>query len=200
MSTAPQLYGPAIKGLGEAGLADEANGSRRIVIEKPFGTDLQTARSLNEEIHRVFSEKQIYRIDHYLGKETVQNLFVLRFANSIFEPLWNRNYIDHVQITVAEEVAIGRRAGYYDKSGVLRDMFQNHLFQLMMITAMEPPARYDAELVRDEKVKVLHSVRSKVGGDFAADSVRGQYIGISKSRMCRQIADGNIRRLKAVHR
>ncbi len=177
LSTAPQLYAPAITGFGEAGLADETNGSRRIVIEKPFGIDLQTAKQLNKDIHKVFTEKQIYRIDHYLGKETVQNLFVLRFGNSIFEPLWNRNYIDHVQITVAEEVAVGRRAGYYDHSGVLRDMFQNHLFQLMMITAMEPPARYDAELVRDEKVKVLHSIRPKIGGDYAADSVRGQYLG-----------------------
>jgi glucose-6-phosphate 1-dehydrogenase len=177
LSTAPQLYPIAIHGLGEAGLADESNGSRRIIIEKPFGVDLHTAKQLNKEVHRVFSERQIFRIDHYLGKETVQNLFVMRFGNSIFEPLWNRNYIDHVQITVAEEVVIGRRAGYYDKSGILRDMFQNHLLQLMMITAMEPPARYDADLVRDEKVKVLHSVRQKVGADYAADSVRGQYQG-----------------------
>jgi glucose-6-phosphate 1-dehydrogenase len=125
----------------------------------------------------VFREDQIYRIDHYLGKETVQNIFAMRFANSIFEPIWNRNYVDHVQITVAEEVVIGRRAGYYDQSGILRDMFQNHLLQLMMITAMEAPARYDAALVRDEKVKVLHSVRKMTGGDFASNTVRGQYDG-----------------------
>lgn len=177
LSTMPQLYEEAIVQLGKAGLAQAENCRCRIVIEKPFGTDLATARGLNQSIHRVFREEQIYRIDHYLGKETVQNMFVLRFANSIFEPLWNRNYIDHVQITVAEEVEIGRRAGYYDKSGILRDMFQNHLLQLMMITAMEPPARFDATLVRDEKVKVLHSIRPKVGGDFATDTVRGQYRG-----------------------
>jgi glucose-6-phosphate 1-dehydrogenase len=177
LSTAPQLYATAIQNLGRAGLASEEVGKRRVIIEKPFGTDLASAKALNHAIHAVFREHQIYRIDHYLGKETVQNLFVLRFANSIFEPLWNRNFIDHVQITVAEEVAVGRRGGYYDQSGILRDMFQNHLFQLMMITAMEPPARYDADLVRDEKVKVLLSVRPKVGGDYAADSVRGQYEG-----------------------
>jgi glucose-6-phosphate 1-dehydrogenase len=122
-------------------------------------------------------ERQIYRIDHYLGKETVQNLMVLRFANTIFEPLWNRNYVDHVQITVAEEVDVGRRGGYYDHSGVLRDMFQNHLLQLLMITAMEAPVRYQADMVRDEKVKVLRAVRPLAGGDFARDTVRGQYEG-----------------------
>ncbi|KAA5539871.1 glucose-6-phosphate dehydrogenase [Roseiconus nitratireducens] len=177
LSTMPQLYEKAIEQLGNAGLADDSDGFRRVIIEKPFGTDLATAEALNASIHRVFREDQIYRIDHYLGKETVQNIFALRFANSIFEPIWNRNYVDHVQITVAEEVVIGRRAGYYDKAGILRDMFQNHLLQLMMITAMEPPARYDASLVRDEKVKVLHSVRKMSGGDFASNTVRGQYKG-----------------------
>lgn len=177
LSTMPQLYQAAADQLGAAGLVDDGNGERRVIIEKPFGTDLATAHELNENLHHVFREDQVYRIDHYLGKETVQNMFVLRFANSIFEPLWNRNYIDHVQITVAEEVAVGRRAGYYDQSGILRDMFQNHLLQLMMITAMEPPARFDADLVRDEKVKVLHSVREKVGSDFATETVRGQYRG-----------------------
>ncbi len=177
LSTMPQLYEEAIKQLGAAGLSDDTDGFRRIIIEKPFGTDLQTAKALNQSIHGAFREDQIYRIDHYLGKETVQNIFALRFANSIFEPLWNRNYVDHVQITVAEEVVIGRRAGYYDTSGILRDMFQNHLLQLMMITAMEPPSRYDASLVRDEKVKVLHSIRPMRGGDFAANTVRGQYNG-----------------------
>jgi glucose-6-phosphate 1-dehydrogenase len=173
----PQLYQEAIRQLGEAGLADDRTGYRRIIIEKPFGTDLQSAHALNECIHGVFREDQIYRIDHYLGKETVQNIFALRFANSIFEPIWNRRYVDHVQITVAEEVTIGRRAGYYDGSGILRDMFQNHLLQLLMITAMEPPARYDASMVRDEKVKVLHSLRPMQGGDFANQTVRGQYAG-----------------------
>jgi glucose-6-phosphate 1-dehydrogenase len=177
LSTMPQLYEEAIRQMGAAGLADDSGGYRRVIIEKPFGTDLKTAHALNDSIHKVFREDQIYRIDHYLGKETVQNLFALRFANSIFEPIWNRNYVDHVQITVAEEVIIGRRASYYDTSGILRDMFQNHLLQLMMITAMEPPARYDAALVRDEKVKVLHSMRRLTGGDFASDTVRGQYDG-----------------------
>lgn len=177
LSTKPQLYEKAIEQLGLAGLNDDGRGQRRVIIEKPFGTDLASAHALNEATHHVFREDQVYRIDHYLGKETVQNLFVLRFANSIFEPVWNRNYIDHVQITVAEEVPVGRRAGYYDTSGILRDMFQNHLLQLMMITAMEPPARFDARLVRDEKVKVLHSVRKMIGGDFASDTVRGQYDG-----------------------
>ncbi len=177
LSTMPQLYEVAIEQLGAAGLADDSIGFRRVIIEKPFGTDLASAEALNHAIHGVFREDQIYRIDHYLGKETVQNIFALRFANSIFEPIWNRNFVDHVQITVAEEVVIGRRGGYYDQSGILRDMFQNHLLQLMMITAMEPPARYDAALVRDEKVKVLHSVRKMTGGDFANDTVRGQYIG-----------------------
>jgi len=177
LSTMPQLYEQAIKQLGAAGLADDTDGFRRVIIEKPFGTDLATAQALNQSIHTVFREDQIYRIDHYLGKETVQNIFALRFANSIFEPIWNRNFVDHVQITVAEEVMIGRRAGYYDSSGILRDMFQNHILQLMMITAMEPPARYDASLVRDEKVKVLHSIRKMSGSDFANHTVRGQYQG-----------------------
>ncbi len=127
LATAPQFYEPAVEQLGAAGLADESRGTRRIVIEKPFGTDLATAQHLNEAVHKVFSERQVYRIDHYLGKETVQNVLVLRFANTIFEPIWNRNYIDHVQITVAEEVDVGRRGDYYDKAGVLRDMFQNHM-------------------------------------------------------------------------
>jgi glucose-6-phosphate 1-dehydrogenase len=175
LSTMPQLYAEAIQQLGAAGLADDTTGFRRVIIEKPFGTDLETAQALNHSIHQVFREDQIYRIDHYLGKETVQNIFALRFANSIFEPIWNRNFVDHVQITVAEEVVIGRRAGYYDKSGILRDMFQNHILQLMMITAMEPPAKYDSSLVRDEKVKVLHSMRKMTGGDFANNTVRGQY-------------------------
>ena len=177
LSTAPALYATAVAQLGAAGQADETNGPRRIVIEKPFGTDLESARALNTAVHQVFEERQVYRIDHYLGKETVQNMLVLRFANSIFEPVWNRNYIDHVQITVAEEVAIGSRAGYYDTAGVLRDMFQNHLLQLLMITAMEAPVRFEANLVRDEKVKVLQAVRPMTGADFARDTVRGQYDG-----------------------
>ena len=175
LSTAPQLYEAAIAGLGDSGMADESHGPRRIVVEKPVGRDLATARALNESLHEVFSESQIFRIDHYLGKETVQNLLVLRFANSIFEPIWNRYYIDHVQITVAEAVDVGQRGGYYDTSGVIRDMFQNHLLQLMTITAMESPVRFEADLVRDEKVKVLRAVRKMRGADFACNTVRGQY-------------------------
>lgn len=177
LSTAPSLYAQAIAQLGAAGLAEQVGGARRVVIEKPFGIDLESAQALNADAHRVFDEEQIYRIDHYLGKESVQNLLVLRFANSFFEPLWNRNYIDHVQITVAEEVTVGRRGGYYDNAGVLRDMFQNHLLQLMMITAMEAPVRYESKFVRDEKVKVLQSIRP-IGLDaFVGDTLRGQYEG-----------------------
>jgi len=177
LATAPQFYEPAIEQFGATGLADESHGTRRIVIEKPFGTDLATAKRLNEEVHKVFSEQQVYRIDHYLGKETVQNVMVLRFANTIFEPIWNRNYIDHVQITVAEEVTVGRRGEYYDKAGVLRDMFQNHLLQLLMITAMEAPVRYKADAVRDEKVKVLHAIRVPTPEEVCRDTVRAQYRG-----------------------
>ncbi|REJ67788.1 MAG: glucose-6-phosphate dehydrogenase [Planctomycetota bacterium] len=177
LSTAPRFYEPAVTRLAAAGLASEAEGPRRVVIEKPFGTDGATAHRLNEAVHRAFDEHQVYRIDHYLGKETVQNLMVLRFANAIFEPVWNRNYIDHVQITVAEEVLVGRRGGYYDSAGVLRDMFQNHLLQLLMITAMEAPVRYEADLVRDEKVKVLRAIRALSEDELCQSSVRGQYRG-----------------------
>ncbi|MGE0760049.1 MAG: glucose-6-phosphate dehydrogenase [Pirellulaceae bacterium] len=177
LSTKPSLYPIAIEQLGATGLAQENDGPRRIVIEKPFGADLRSAHALNDVIHQTFKERQVYRIDHYLGKETVQNLLVLRFANTIFEPIWNRNYVDHVQITVAEEVTVGRRGGFYDSAGVLRDMFQNHLLQLMTIIAMESPARYEANFVRDEKVKVLRAVRPYRGADFAQFTVRGQYDG-----------------------
>lgn len=177
LATSPQFYESAVAHLGASGLADESGGPRRVVIEKPFGTDLATAQALNEAVHRVFRERQVYRIDHYLGKETVQNIMVLRFANAVWEPVWNRNYIDHVQITVAEEVAVGRRAGYYDTSGVMRDMFQNHLLQLLMITAMEVPSQFDADLVRNEKVKVLQAIRSVVADGVAENTLRGQYKG-----------------------
>jgi glucose-6-phosphate 1-dehydrogenase len=182
LATMPSLYAPAVAQLGKAGLADEKNGVRRVIIEKPFGTDLASAKKLNQDVHQVFSERQVYRIDHYLGKETVQNLLVLRFANTIFEPIWNRNYIDHVQITVAEDVDVGSRGGYYDHAGVLRDMFQNHLLQLMMITAMEAPVRFQADFVRDEKVKVLRAVRQMTGADFAQNTVRGQYQGYLQAK------------------
>ena len=177
LSTAPRFYEPAIENLGAADMANEDAGPRRIIIEKPFGTDLTTARALNRSVHQVFQEHQVYRIDHYLGKETVQNLLVLRFANSIFEPLWNRNYIDHVQITVAEEVAVGSRGDYYNSAGVLRDMFQNHLLQLLMVTAMEAPVAFEADAVRDEKVKVLRAIRPMDECDVFASTVRGQYDG-----------------------
>lgn len=182
LSTAPRFYGPAAEMLGAAGLADESDGPRRIVIEKPFGTDGQSARKLNEVLHGVFDEHQVYRIDHYLGKETVQNLLVLRFANTIFEPIWNRNYIDHVQITAAEEVDIGSRAGYYETSGIIRDMFQNHILQLLMITAMEAPVQYAADPVRDEKVKVLQAVRGWTPERIAEDTFRGQYDGYQNEK------------------
>jgi glucose-6-phosphate 1-dehydrogenase len=175
LSTAPRFYEPAVEQLGASGLADEQHSHRRIVIEKPFGVDLESAQRLNEAVHRVFAERQVFRIDHYLGKETVQNLLVLRFANTIFEPIWNRNYIDHVQITVAEKVTVGDRAGYFDTAGVLRDMIQNHLLQLMMFTAMEAPSRFQADLVRDEKAKVLRAIRPLDTEMIAQRTVRGQY-------------------------
>jgi glucose-6-phosphate 1-dehydrogenase len=177
LATAPEFYEPAIAHLGEARLATENGGPRRVIIEKPFGADRATAQQLNAAVHRVFGEEQVYRIDHYLGKETVQNVLVLRFANTIFEPVWNRNYIDHVQITVAEEVLVGRRGAYYDGAGVLRDMFQNHLLQLLMITAMEAPVRYRADAVRDEKVKVLQAIRPLSNADVGRSTIRGQYRG-----------------------
>jgi glucose-6-phosphate 1-dehydrogenase len=177
LATAPRFYETAAEQLGASGLADESQGIRRIVVEKPFGVDQSSARRLTAAMHQVFGERQIYRIDHYLGKETVQNILVLRFANSIFEPLWNRNYIDHVQITAAEEVTVGRRAGYYESAGILRDMFQNHLLQLLMITAMEAPVRYESETVRDEKVKVLQAIRPLSTEAVATDTLRGQYRG-----------------------
>jgi glucose-6-phosphate 1-dehydrogenase len=181
LAMAPQFYESAVEHLGASGLATENSGQRRLIIEKPFGTDLKSAQHLNEAVHKVFREGQVYRIDHYLGKETVQNLLVLRFANTIFEPVWNRNFIDHVQITVAEEVDVGRRGGYYDRAGVIRDMFQNHLLQLLMITAMEAPVRYEANAVRDEKVKVLHSIRDVKCDEVANDTLRGQYRGYTQA-------------------
>jgi glucose-6-phosphate 1-dehydrogenase len=173
----PYLFPIVIEKLGETGQTEEDTAWRRIVIEKPFGTDLASAKALNEEIHKTLEESQIYRIDHYLGKETVQNILMFRFANTIFEPLWNRNYVDHIQITVAEEVGVGHRAGYYDDVGVLRDMFQNHLMQLLTLTAMEPPSSFNATALRNEKVKVLNSIVPLTGDVAAFNTVRGQYKG-----------------------
>ena len=173
----PYLFPKVIEKLGATGQTEEDSGWRRVVVEKPFGTDLESAKALNEEIHKTLNENQIYRIDHYLGKETVQNILMFRFANTIFEPLWNRNYIDHVQITVAEEVGVGHRAGYYDGVGVLRDMFQNHLMQLLTLTAMEPPASFNATSLRNEKVKVLNSIVPIRDEAVLYNTVRGQYRG-----------------------
>jgi len=177
LATAPQFYEPVVFALGAHGMASQDRGARRIVVEKPFGTDLATAQAINAHIHTVFRESQVFRIDHYLGKESVQNILALRFANTIFEPIWNRRYVDHVQITVAEAVTVGRRGGYYDTAGVLRDMFQNHLLQLLMVTAMEAPARFNASAVRNEKVKVLEAIRPLDPADAAAAGIRGRYVG-----------------------
>jgi glucose-6-phosphate 1-dehydrogenase len=177
LATSPHFYEPAIIHLGATGMASEEHGPRRVVVEKPFGVDRATARRLNDVVHCGFAESQVYRIDHYLGKETVQNVLVLRFANAIFEPIWNRNFINHVEITAAEEVAVGHRAGYYDTAGVMRDMFQNHLLQQLTLTAMEAPARFEADAVRDEKVKVLRAIRPMDAEEVVANTVRGQYRG-----------------------
>lgn len=173
LATPPEAYPTIVQQLGAAGLNHSEHGWTRIIIEKPFGRDLQSGVALNQQVHEVFAEEQVYRIDHYLGKETVQNLIVFRFANAIFEPIWNRNYIDHVQITVAETVGVESRAGYYDTAGVGRDMLQNHLLQLLTLTAMEPPYAFDARALRDEKVKVLQALHPIQ----PADTLPAQYIG-----------------------
>ncbi|HNP73658.1 MAG TPA: glucose-6-phosphate dehydrogenase [Kouleothrix sp.] len=176
LSTPPESYATIIQQLGAAGLArSPGDGWTRIIIEKPFGRDLAGARALNAEVHKVFDERQVYRIDHYLGKETVQNILVFRFANGIFEPLWDRRYVDHVQITVAETVGLEGRGGYYEHAGAMRDMVQNHLMQLLTLTAMEPPIGYRADAVRDEKVKVLRAIRAVAPEQVEQFTVRGQY-------------------------
>jgi glucose-6-phosphate 1-dehydrogenase len=176
LATPPEFFGEIVKQLGEAGLVRRGQaGWRRVVIEKPFGRDLDSARALNTELDRVLEESQIYRIDHYLGKETVQNIMVFRFANGLFEPVWNRRYVDHVQIMVAETVGVEDRGNYYDKAGVVRDMVQNHMFQLMALVAMEPPTSFEANAVRDERVKVLKAIRTWKPEDVLGRAVRGQY-------------------------
>ena len=181
LSVAPELYVQIVERLGESGNArEEGHGFRRVVVEKPFGRDVQTARQINDQLHGHFEERQIYRIDHYLGKDTVQNIMVFRLANSMFEPLWNRRYIDHVQITVAENVLVGKRAGYYDSSGVLRDMFQSHLLQVLTLVAMEPPSRFTADRLRNEKVKVLDSILVPAAEEARGNLAVGQYAGYLK--------------------
>ena len=176
LATAPSFFAEVVKQLGAADLAEEKNGHwRRVIIEKPFGRDLESARALNQEIKQALKENQIYRIDHYLGKETVQNILAFRFANGIFEPIWNRRYIDHVQITVAESVGVEQRGGYYEEAGALRDMVPNHIFQLITLTAMEPPISFEADAVRDEQAKILHAIQPLSPEEVLLRTVRGQY-------------------------
>jgi glucose-6-phosphate 1-dehydrogenase len=190
MAVPPDLYSTVVERLAAAGVAckeSEDESRTRVVIEKPFGSDLQTARELNYRVHQVLDEKQIYRIDHYLGKETVQNLMVFRFANAVFEPIWNRRYVDHVQITAAETVGVESRGGYYEQAGVVRDMFQNHLLQLLCLTAMEPAVSFNAEEVRNEKSKLLRAVRPIAPEEVSNAAVRGQY---SAGRIANQAVPG----------
>jgi glucose-6-phosphate 1-dehydrogenase len=176
LAVPPSQFSLIVRRLGEANLTRQEKGCwRRIVIEKPFGHDLDSARQLNREIREVVDESQIFRIDHYLGKETVQNILAFRFANGIFEPIWNRRYIDHVQITVAEKVGVEGRGSYYEEAGALRDMVQNHLFQLLALSAMEPPISFDPDVVRDERVKILRAIRPLTPEEVLVDTVRGQY-------------------------
>ena len=176
LAVAPKFFGPVVQQLGTAGLSQQEDGHwRRVVIEKPFGQDLESAKALNGSVRTVLQENQIYRIDHYLGKETVQNIMVFRFDNAIFEPIWNRRYIDHVQITNAETVGVERRGAYFDNAGTLRDMVPNHVMQLLSLTAMEPPVSFHADAVRDEQAKVLHSIQPLNSEEVLLRSVRGQY-------------------------
>ncbi len=178
LATASEYFGPIVENLAAVGLLTEDDGHwRRVIIEKPFGRDLESAKALNAQLLKVASEHQIYRIDHYLGKETVQNIMAFRFANGIFEPIWNRRYIDHVQISVAETVGVGTRGHYYDQAGSLRDMVPNHIMQLISLTAMEPPISFQADAVRDEQAKILHAIQPLSSEDVLSRTVRGQYGG-----------------------
>lgn len=176
LAVPPEDYPVIIRHIGECGLASSPQGWTRIVIEKPYGSDLASAQDLDDTVHSVFQESQVYRIDHYLGKETVQNILVFRFANGIFEPMWNQRNVDHVQITVAETVGVGDRANYYERSGVIRDMFQNHMLQLLALTAMEAPLAFTADDVRDEKVKIFRSLRPLQNEDVEKSTLRAQYV------------------------
>ncbi len=176
LATAPSFFGPIVEQLAAAGLMEENNQHwRRVIIEKPFGHDLESAKTLNVQLLKVADEKQIYRIDHYLGKETVQNILAFRFANGIFEPIWNRRYIDHVQISVAETVGVEQRGSYYDQAGALRDMVPNHIMQLISLTSMEPPVSFHADAVRDEQAKILHAIQPLSSEEVLTRTVRGQY-------------------------
>jgi len=177
LATPPSKFPIVVSRLGGAGLSRDDHGWTRVVIEKPFGHDLASAQQLNAQVHEVFGEDQVFRIDHYLGKDTAQNILFFRFANAIFEPIWNRNYIDNVQISVLESLDVGQRGAYYDEAGILRDIFQNHMMQLLTLTAMEPPGTFDAKALRDEKVKVLRAVRPV----DVRDSVRAQYRGFCQT-------------------
>jgi len=175
LATAPNYFGPLVEKLAANGMMEQKDCWRRVVIEKPFGHDLESARALNQQLLKVLDEKQIYRIDHYLGKETVQNIMAFRFANGIFEPIWNRRYIDHVQISVAETVGVEGRGSYFDQAGSLRDMVPNHIMQLISLTSMEPPISFDANAVRDEQAKILHAIQPISDEDVLSRTVRGQY-------------------------
>ena len=175
ISTSASLAPPIVEGLGEAGLARNSEGWTRIILEKPFGRDLKSAQELNEIVSRVFDEKSVYRIDHYLGKETVQNIMMFRFGNSIFEPVWNRNYVEYIEITAAEMLGVEGRGEFYEETGALRDMVANHMLQLLMLTAMEPPVAFDADSVREQKVQVLRAIRPMSKDEVAKFTVRGQY-------------------------
>ena len=212
LATPPDAFAPISRELGRTGMLKEANGAwRRLVVEKPFGTDLASAKALNDELLNIVTEHQIYRIDHYLGKETVQNILVLRFANGMFEPIWNRNHIDHVQITVDEKLGVGHRGSFYDATGALRDMVPNHLFQLLSLVAMEPPIRFDAHSVRSEKADVLAAIQTQSEQEALKNSVRGQYLGgkigdteiedYSQDRGCQSRQHHrNLRRAETEHR
>ncbi len=175
LATAANFFGPIVEQLSATGLMTEDQHWRRVIIEKPFGHDLESAKALNQQLLKVVKENQIYRIDHYLGKETVQNIMAFRFANGIFEPIWNRRYIDHVQISVAETVGVEQRGSYYDQAGALRDMVPNHIMQLISLTAMEPPISFHADAVRDEQAKILHAIQPLSAEDVLSRTVRGQY-------------------------